>query len=41
MSEQAAASASEQFHRSDRPGGYKDWPALLRMLERRGIKYAA
>ncbi|HUG77719.1 MAG TPA: class II aldolase/adducin family protein [Burkholderiales bacterium] len=41
MSEQAAATASEQFHRSDRPGGYKDWPALLRMLERRGIKYAA
>jgi ribulose-5-phosphate 4-epimerase/fuculose-1-phosphate aldolase len=40
MSEQAARTSNEQFHRTDRPGGYKDWPALLRMLERRGIKYA-
>jgi hypothetical protein len=23
-----------------RPAQEKDWPALLRMLERRGIKYA-
>jgi ribulose-5-phosphate 4-epimerase/fuculose-1-phosphate aldolase len=40
MSAQAARTSHEQFHRTDRPGGYKDWPALLRMLERRGIKYA-
>jgi ribulose-5-phosphate 4-epimerase/fuculose-1-phosphate aldolase len=40
MSEQAARTSTEQFHRPDRPGGYKDWPALLRLLERRGIKYA-
>jgi len=40
MTEQAARTSDEQFHRANRPGGYKDWPALLRMLERRGIKYA-
>jgi ribulose-5-phosphate 4-epimerase/fuculose-1-phosphate aldolase len=40
MSDQAARTSSEQFHRPERPGGYKDWPALLRMLDRRGIKYA-
>ena len=40
MSEQAAETAYGQFHRANRPGGYKDWPALLRMLERKGIKYA-
>ena len=40
MSEQAAKTAYEQFHRADRPGDHKDWPALLRMLDRKGIKYA-
>ena len=40
MSEAAAKTSTEQFHRPNRPGGYKDWPALLRMLDRRGIKYA-
>jgi len=39
MSERAARSADEQFHRSERPSDHKDWPALLRMLERRGIDY--
>jgi len=39
MSEQAARTTDEQFHRPDRPGGYKDWPALLRLLDRRGIRY--
>ena len=29
----------EQFERSDRPSAHKDWPALLRMLERRGLNY--
>ena len=40
MSGAAAKTATEQFRRPDRPGGYKDWPALLRMLERRGVRYA-
>lgn len=40
MSSQAATTAAEQFSRSDRPANHKDWPALLRMLERRGIRYA-
>ena len=40
MSPQAARTTSEQFNRPNRPAGYKDWPALLRMLDRRGIKYA-
>ena len=40
MSEQAAKVSSEQFKREGRPASYKDWPALLRMLERRGIRYA-
>jgi ribulose-5-phosphate 4-epimerase/fuculose-1-phosphate aldolase len=40
MSEQAARTSTEQFNRPDRPAEYKDWPALLRMLDRRGIRYA-
>jgi ribulose-5-phosphate 4-epimerase/fuculose-1-phosphate aldolase len=40
MSEAAAHSAAEQFARPNRPSEHKDWPALLRMLDRRGIKYA-
>ena len=40
MSEQAAKTSTEQFNRPNRPGGYKDWPALLRMLDRKGVKYA-
>jgi ribulose-5-phosphate 4-epimerase/fuculose-1-phosphate aldolase len=39
MSKQAADTASAQFHRADRPSGHKDWPALLRMLERKGSNY--
>ena len=39
MSQSAAATATEQFQRPDRPAAHKDWPALLRMLERRGIDY--
>jgi ribulose-5-phosphate 4-epimerase/fuculose-1-phosphate aldolase len=39
MSASAAATATEQFDRPDRPAAHKDWPALLRMLERRGIDY--
>jgi ribulose-5-phosphate 4-epimerase/fuculose-1-phosphate aldolase len=40
MSEHAAKTAYGQFHRTDRPANHKDWPALLRMLDRKGIKYA-
>jgi hypothetical protein len=40
MTEAAAKESSTQFKRPNRPGGYKDWPALLRMLDRRGVKYA-
>jgi ribulose-5-phosphate 4-epimerase/fuculose-1-phosphate aldolase len=39
MSKRAADTASAQFHRTDRPSGHKDWPALLRMLERKGSNY--
>jgi len=40
MPQGAAATATEQFERADRPSAHKDWPALLRLLERRGIDYA-
>jgi ribulose-5-phosphate 4-epimerase/fuculose-1-phosphate aldolase len=40
MSEQAAKTASTQFKREGRPAEHKDWPALLRMLDRKGIRYA-
>jgi len=40
MSEAAAKTTAQQFNRPNRPAEGKDWPALLRMLERRGIKYA-
>jgi len=39
MSKSAVATATEQFERPDRPSTHKDWPALLRLLERRGIDY--
>jgi ribulose-5-phosphate 4-epimerase/fuculose-1-phosphate aldolase len=39
MSEAAARSAAEQFERPGRPSTVKDWPALLRLLDRKGIKY--
>jgi ribulose-5-phosphate 4-epimerase/fuculose-1-phosphate aldolase len=40
MSEKAAKTAAEQFSRPNRPSTTKSWPALLRMLERRGVRYA-
>jgi len=40
MSDAAAQTSTQQFTRPDRLGTHKDWPALLRMLERRGIKYS-
>ncbi|MGH8689035.1 MAG: class II aldolase/adducin family protein [Burkholderiales bacterium] len=39
MPQSAADTATEQFTRSDRPAAHRDWPALLRLLERRGIDY--
>jgi ribulose-5-phosphate 4-epimerase/fuculose-1-phosphate aldolase len=40
MSEHAAKTAAAQFNRPNRPANSKSWPALLRMLDRRGIRYA-
>ena len=40
MSNEAAVSATKSLRRENRPAQHKDWPALLRMLERKGIKYA-
>jgi ribulose-5-phosphate 4-epimerase/fuculose-1-phosphate aldolase len=41
MSKSAGDAASKQFNRSDRPSQHKDWPALLRLLDRRGSNYAS
>jgi ribulose-5-phosphate 4-epimerase/fuculose-1-phosphate aldolase len=40
MSKQAADVSAKALARPQRPAQFKDWPALLRMLERKGIKYA-
>jgi ribulose-5-phosphate 4-epimerase/fuculose-1-phosphate aldolase len=39
MSQHAATNATQQFMREGRPANEKDWPALLRMLDRKGIDY--
>jgi ribulose-5-phosphate 4-epimerase/fuculose-1-phosphate aldolase len=39
MSRRAGDTAAEQFERPDRSAPHKDWPALLRLLERRGSNY--
>ena len=39
MTEQAARTAAAQFVRPDRPSVHKDWPALLRLLDRKGVNY--
>ena len=41
MSKRAADAAAKQFERPDRSAPQKDWPALLRLLERRGSNYAS
>jgi ribulose-5-phosphate 4-epimerase/fuculose-1-phosphate aldolase len=41
MSRQAAEAATQQFERPGRPSAHKDWPALLRLLDRRGSNYAS
>ena len=39
MTEAAARNTAQQFARDERPAEQKDWPALLRLLDRRGISY--
>jgi hypothetical protein len=41
MSQQAGDAASAQFERPNRTSVRKDWPALLRLLERKGSNYAS
>jgi ribulose-5-phosphate 4-epimerase/fuculose-1-phosphate aldolase len=40
MPQAAAETSHRQLRRPNRPAATKDWPALLRMLDRRGIRYA-
>ena len=40
MSDSAATQSYERLSMTDHPREQRDWPALLRMLERKGIKYA-
>jgi ribulose-5-phosphate 4-epimerase/fuculose-1-phosphate aldolase len=40
MSQSAADVSAQQFARLDRPSTHKDWPALLRLLERKGVRYS-
>ena len=39
LTEEAAKHTAQQFQRESRPANEKDWPALLRMLDRKGIDY--
>ena len=41
MSKQAGDAAAKQFERPNRPSQQKDWPALLRLLDRKGSNYAS
>ena len=41
MSQSAGDAASKQFNRANRPSQHKDWPALLRLLDRNGSNYAS
>ena len=41
MSRAAADAAAACFERPERPSTHKDWPALLRLLERKGSNYAS
>ena len=41
MSQSAGDAAAKQFNRPGRPSQHKDWPALLRLLERKGSNYAS
>ena len=39
MTKEAEAASHKSFNRPSRPSPQKDWPALLRMLERKGVNY--
>ena len=39
MSKHAGDTAAEQFERHNRPSTHRDWPALLRLLDRKGSNY--
>jgi len=39
MTESAAKNTATQFARDERPAEQKDWPALLRLLDRKNISY--
>ena len=41
MSKQAGDEAAKQFERHGRPSNEKAWPAMLRLLERKGSNYAS
>jgi ribulose-5-phosphate 4-epimerase/fuculose-1-phosphate aldolase len=41
MSRSAGDSAAKTFERPNRPSTHKDWPALLRLLERKNSNYAS
>ena len=41
MSQQAGDMAAKQLERPNRPAKHKDWPALLRLLDRKGSNYAS
>ena len=40
MTDAAAQNSTRQLRREGRPASHKDWPALLRMLDRRGVRFA-
>ena len=39
MTKEAELASHKSFNRPSRPSPQKDWPALLRMLERKGVNY--
>ena len=41
MTKDAGDAAAKTFERPNRQSVHKDWPALLRMLERKGVNYAS
>jgi hypothetical protein len=41
MSKAAGDEAARQFDREGRPSNDKAWPAMLRLLERKGSNYAS
>jgi ribulose-5-phosphate 4-epimerase/fuculose-1-phosphate aldolase len=40
MSDDAAKKSYDRLSMNDHPRAHRDWPALLRLLDRRGIRYA-